>query len=450
MIERDIINELKAWKSDEFRKPLVLRGARQTGKTTVVDMFGRQFKQYIYLNLEDEDSKNLFLKYKNIDQLVEAIFFEAGKLRKVDDTLIFIDEIQEVPQALAMLRYFYEKYPQYCVIAAGSLLESLFDTKISFPVGRVEYRVARPLSFREFLRAMDEDAALGYYESVPLEPIAHDKLMKLFHIYTLIGGMPEVVSRYAKQRDIVALSPVYDSLIGTYLDDVEKYAANDNSTRIIRHAISTVFQSAGERIKFAGFGNSSYSSREVSEALRIIEKAMLIHLVYPTTQTELPFLPDLKKSPRLQVLDTGLVNYMAHLQKDVFSSTDLNNVYKGRIAEHIVGQELLASQTSILSKPLFWVSEKKDSSSELDFLAMFDGEMIPIEVKSGPTGHLKSLHNFMDTFKGGTAIRLYAGELRSDIVRTTKGREYRLLSMPYFLAGKVGDYVRLADKDFLK
>ena len=289
---------------------------------------------------------------------------QTGKLRKVDDTLIFIDEIQEVPQALAMLRYFYEKYPQYCVIAAGSLLESLFDTKISFPVGRVEYRVAMPLSFREFLRAMDEDAALGYYESVPLEPIAHDKLMKLFHIYTLIGGMPEVVSRYAKQRDIVALSPVYDSLIGTYLDDVEKYAANDNSTRIIRHAISTVFQSAGERIKFAGFGNSSYSSREVSEALRIIEKAMLIHLVYPTTQTELPFLPDLKKSPRLQVLDTGLVNYMAHLQKDVFSSTDLNNVYKGRIAEHIVGQELLASQTSILSKPLFWVSEKKDSSSD--------------------------------------------------------------------------------------
>ena len=138
MIERDIINELKVWKSDEFRKPLVLRGARQTGKTTVVNMFGKLFKQYIYLNLEEENSKNLFLKYKEIDKLVEAIFFENNKKRQVTDTLIFIDEIQEVPQALTMLRYFYEKYPQYCVVAAGSLLESLFDTKISFPVGRVE------------------------------------------------------------------------------------------------------------------------------------------------------------------------------------------------------------------------------------------------------------------------------------------------------------------------
>ena len=210
----------------------------------------------------------------------------------------------------------------------------------------------------------------------------------------------------------------------------------------MRHAITSVFAEAGSRIKFAGFGNSSYSSREMSEALRTIEKAMLIHLVYPTTQTELPFMPDLKKSPRLQVLDTGLLNYMAHLQKDVFGTQDLNNVYKGHIAEHIVGQELLVNQTSILTKPLFWVSEKKDSSSELDFLSVFDGEMFPIEVKSSPTGHLKSLHNFMDGFKGDTAVRLYAGEFREDTVKTTKGKEYRLLSIPYYLAGKIGGYLK--------
>ena len=441
MIERDIINELKVWKSDEFRKPLVLRGARQTGKTTVVNMFGKMFKQYIYLNLEEESAKNLFLRFKEIDKLVEAFFFEYNKVRQVSDTLIFIDEIQEVPQALSMLRYFYEKYPQYCVIAAGSLLESLFDNKISFPVGRVEYKVVRPLSFREFLRAMGETAALEYYEKVPLEPVAEDKLLKLFHTYTLIGGMPEIVYRYSKQRDIVALTSVYDSLIGTYVDDVEKYASNSSAVNIMRHAITSVFAEAGSRIKFAGFGNSNYSSREMSEALRTIEKAMLIHFVYPTTQTELPFMPDLKKSPRLQVLDTGLLNYMAHLQKDVFATSDLNNVYKGHIAEHIVGQELLVNQTSILAKPLFWVSEKKDSSSELDFLANFNGEMIPIEVKSGPTGHLKSLHNFMDGFNGSLAVRLYSGSIRKDVVKTPKGKEYQLLSLPYFLAGKVGEYV---------
>lgn len=209
----------------------------------------------------------------------------------------------------------------------------------------------------------------------------------------------------------------------------------------MRHAIRSIFAEAGNRIKFAGFGNSAYSSREIGEALRTIEKAMLIHLVYPTTQTELPFMPDIKKSPRLQVLDTGLLNYMAHLQKDVFGAQDLNNVYRGHITEHIVGQELLAAKTSMLSKPLFWVSEKKDSSSELDFLEVFNGEMIPIEVKSGPTGHLKSLHNFMDSFSGNTAIRLYASELRQDIVKTPKSKEYTLISMPYFLAGKIGEYI---------
>lgn len=195
MIERDIIKELRSWKTDEFRKPLVLRGARQTGKTTVVNMFGKEFKQYIYLNLEEETSKNLFLKYQDIDRLIEAIFLENNSLKNIDDTLIFIDEIQEVPQALNMLRYFYEKYPQYCVISAGSLLESLFDNKISFPVGRVEYKVLRPLSFREFLKAMNENSALEYYEKVPFDNIAHEKLKKLFHTYTLIGGMPEIVYR---------------------------------------------------------------------------------------------------------------------------------------------------------------------------------------------------------------------------------------------------------------
>ncbi len=442
MIERDIIKELRSWKSDKFRKPLVLRGARQTGKTTVVNMFGKEFKQYIYLNLEEESSKNLFLKFQDIDRLVEAIFLENNRLKNIDDTLIFIDEIQEVPQALNMLRYFYEKYPNYCVISAGSLLESLFDNKISFPVGRVEYKVLRPLSFREFLKAMNENSALEYYEKVPFDNIAHEKLKKLFHIYTLIGGMPEIVYRYSKQKDIVALSSVYDSLIGTYIDDVEKYAPNSSSVNIMRHAIRSVFAEAGNRIKFAGFGNSAYSSREIGEALRTIEKAMLIHLIYPTTQTELPFMPDIKKSPRLQVLDTGLLNYMAHLQKDVFGAQDLNNVYRGHITEHIVGQELLAAKTSMLSKPLFWVSEKKDSSSELDFLEVFNGEMIPIEVKSGPTGHLKSLHNFMDSFRGNTAIRLYAGELRQDIVKTPKAKEYKLISMPYFLAAKIGEYIK--------
>lgn len=443
MIQRIIINELKAWKDKEQRKPLVLRGARQVGKTTTVNLFAQDYKQYIYLNLEEEQDATLFLQYHSVDTLVQAIFFEKKMLLNETDTLIFIDEIQEVPEALNMLRYFYEKYPQYSVIAAGSLLESLFNTKISFPVGRVEYKVLHPLSFPEFLSAMDEVQALELYHTVPMPAFAHNRLLSLFHTYTLIGGMPEVVSNYAKNRDIVALSPIYDSLIGAYLDDVEKYTSVPNQTQIMRHAIRSVFMEAGNRIKFNGFGNSTYGSREMGEALRTIEKAMLISLVYPTTQTELPFMPDIKKSPRLQVLDTGLLNYSAHLQKDIFGTDDLNNVYKGHIAEHIVGQELLSYQTSILQKPLFWVNEKKDSVAELDFLSLINGEIIPIEVKSGATGRLRSLHSFMDLYKGEVAVRLYAGEISRNSVETLKGKHYTLVNLPYYLTGKIGEYLKL-------
>ncbi len=441
MIKRDIIEELREWRKSEFRKPLVLRGARQVGKTTIVNMFSSDFGQYIYLNLEEENTKNIFLKYKNIDDLIKAIFFESNQIISNNDTLIFIDEIQEVPEALKMLRYFYEKYPQFCVIAAGSLLESLFDNKISFPVGRVEYKVVRPLSFREFLYAMNEASALEAYNTVPLPSYAHSKLLSLFHTYTLIGGMPEIVYRYSIHRDVVALSPVYDSLIGTYIDDVEKYVSGQNKIDTMRFVINSVFMEAGSRIKFDGFGKSSYGSREIGELLRTLEKAMLIHLCYPTTQTGLPYQPDIKKHPRLHVLDTGLLNYKAGIQKEVFGTDDLNNIYKGHISEHIVGQELLATQTSILAKPLFWVSEKKDSSSELDYLAPINQEMIPIEVKSGPTGHLKSLHNFMDQHKGNVAIRLYSGELRTDTAKTGNGKEYTLISLPYYLTGKIGNYI---------
>ena len=442
MVERIIIGELRAWKTKISRKPLILRGARQVGKTTAVNLFARDFKQYIYLNLETARDRNLFIQYPSIDTLIQAIFFEKEKLLEEKDTLIFIDEIQEVPEALSMLRYFYEQYPQYCVVAAGSLLESLFDTKISFPVGRVEFKVVRPFSFQEFLLAMDEGNALKQYHKIPMDTFAHDKLLSLFHLYTLIGGMPEIVLSYAGSKDIVALTSVFDSLIGTYLDDVEKYTSTAGQTQIMHHAIRSVFMEAGNRIKFNGFGNSAYGSREMGEALRTIEKAMLIHLIYPTTQNGEPFMPDMKKSPRLQVLDTGMLNYMAHLQKEVFGTNDLNNVYKGHIAEHIVCQELLAHQVSLLHKPLFWVSEKKDSVAEIDFLAYLDGRVIPIEVKSGATGRLRSLHLFMDAYRGNVAVRLYAGEIRKDILTTSSGKNYTLLSLPYYLTGKIGEYLR--------
>lgn len=437
---RSIEEKLKKWRLSPFRKPLVLRGARQVGKTTVIRLFARDFHQFISLNLETDDAK-MFEGERNIHKLVDRIFFEKQALKEETDTLIFIDEIQEVPTALNMLRYFYEEYPQYHVIAAGSLLESLFNQNIGFPVGRVDYLYMYPFSFAEFLEAMGEKTALAAYHTVPVPEYAVDKLMQLFHTYTLVGGMPEAVERYVLTKDILQLKPVYDALLLSYLDDVEKYATTTSQIQVMRHCIRSCFAEAGERIKFVGFGHSSYSSKDVGEALRTLSKALILHLTYPTTQVSLPFSPDLKRSPRLQVLDTGMLNYFSNIQREVFTSADLNNLYKGRIAEHIVAQELIASSDNYLQPLLFWVREKNSSNAEVDFLLSTSYGMIPVEVKSGATGHLKSLLLYVGEAETPLAIRLYAGEYRKEELVTPTGKAFTLLNIPYCLAGKLQEYI---------
>lgn len=445
---RSIEEKLKVWSRSPFRKPLVLRGARQVGKTTAVKLFARNFHQFVSLNLETEDAK-IFEGERSIHRLVDRIFFEKQALKEETDTLIFIDEIQEVPAALNMLRYFYEEYPQYHVIAAGSLLESLFNQNVSFPVGRVDYLYMYPFSFAEFLEAMGEKAALTAYSTVPVPDYAVDKLMQLFHTYTLVGGMPEAVERYVLTKDILQLKPVYDTLLLSYLDDVEKYALTSSQIQVMRHCIRSCFAEAGERIKFVGFGHSSYSSKDIGEALRTLSKALILHLTYPTTQTSLPFAPDLKRSPRLQVLDTGMLNYFSNVQREVFTSNDLNNLYKGRIAEHIIAQELIATSDNYLQPLLFWVREKSGSNAEVDFLFSTPQGMIPIEVKSGATGHLKSLLLYMDETEVSLAVRLYAGEYRKEELVTPKRKTFTLLNLPYCFAGKLQEYIVEAFKSNL-
>ena len=442
MFRRGIIAELKEWKVSANRKPLILRGARQTGKTTIVEQFAMEYSQYIYLNLERAVDKEFFIQYHSIGEVIQAIFFQYNKkTEQMADTLLFIDEIQQSPEAVALLRYFYEDYPDLHVVAAGSLLETLLGRSINFPVGRVEYRAVRPVSFAEFLLAMGEEQALEQYHHVPVKEFAHEKLLKFFHTYTLIGGMPEIVANYVKNKDLSALQNVYESLLIPYFDDVEKYAKNSGQIQILRHTIRSIFYEAGRRIKFQGFGASSYNSKEMGEALRTLEKTMLMQLVFPTTQTELPFLPDIKKSPRLQVLDTGMLNFFSGLQKELFGTQDLNDLYRGKVTEHIVGQELLASNNSFLNTLHFWVRDKKQSEAEIDIMYPYNSTMIPVEVKSGKSGKLRSLLNYLDVSEADFAVRLYAGKLQLEEQKTPGGKSFKLLNLPYFLSGKLKEYL---------
>jgi len=442
MFRRSILSELEKWVIEKPRKPLVIRGARQVGKTYVVNNFAEQFEQYIYLNLELPEDRRVFEQFTDIHTLIQAIFFLKNKLlSKKEHTLVFIDEIQEMPEAIHLLRYFYEQAPEIPVIAAGSMLESLFGKNLSFPVGRVVYKVLRPASFPEVLAAHGEDAALRELQQVPLSSFAHHKLLRLFHTYALIGGMPEVVQHYALHRDIGALSPLYDALIASYIDDAEKYASNASQLHLLRHVIRASYTEAGKRIKFHGFGHSNYGSREMGEALRTLQKALLIYLVYPDTGSILPLQPDLRKSPRLQVLDTGLMNYFSGIQPEILLTDDLSKLYRGTMIEHLIGQELLAIQYEALSSLHFWVREKKTSAAEVDYLFPFRSLLIPIEVKSGSEGKLRSLHLYMDMSPHPYAVRFYAGELSITHATTPGGKKYHLLNLPYYLVSQLEYYL---------
>lgn len=442
MFQRDILWELKKWRVKDTRKPLIIRGARQVGKTTVVRQFSGEFKEFIYMNLELPEDRKPFENFSNFETLLQTLFFLKNKsLADRANTLVFIDEIQEVPDALQHLRYFYEESPDIPVIAAGSMLESLFNPNISFPVGRVEYLVIQPASFPEFLGASGETAGLQQILTMPVATFAHDTLLKLFRTYCLIGGMPEIVAHYAANKDLSALTPIYESLLVSYLDDVEKYAHGNSQIEYIRHAIRSSFTEAGKRIKFQHFGNSSYKSREMGEALRSLEKALLIHLVYPQTSSVLPMLPDQSKSPRLHVLDTGMLNYFVGLQQEIFGTTDLNSVYKGTVIEHIVGQELLARQYSALRGLTFWVREKSASTAEVDYLFLYKEKLVPVEVKSGATGTLRSLALFMDMAPHNIALRFYAGEILISTITTPGGKTVYLLNLPYYLVSQIQKYL---------
>ncbi len=433
LFKRNILSELETWKTSPERKPLILRGARQVGKTTIVKMFSEKFDHFIYIDLEKPEEKVICEQAPSFSEFLDALFFLKKVPRNAGATLIFFDEIQNSPQTVTWLRFFKEETPHLFVIAAGSLLETLINTHISFPVGRVEYRFLYPLNFSEFLMAMGETELLEFMKADTIPSFAHQSLTKWFQKYVLMGGMPEAIKRYVATRDLLRLNPVYEALINSYLDDVEKYAKSHSARNILRHCIRSSFFEAGKRIKFQGFGQSNYRSREAGEALRTLEKAMLIKLIYPTTNTLLPLIPDFKKSPKLQVLDTGLVNYMVGLQEEIFRMPEIDKVYEGRIAEHIVGQELLSQQTSVVHPLVFWTREKKQSTAEIDFLLSFNSLAVPMEVKAGPTGKLTSLRLFMDMVNHSYAIRIYSGPLTIDNIITPKGKKIELLNLPFYL-----------------
>ncbi len=325
MFQRLALKALQQWADKEERKPLVLRGARQVGKTTLVELFSRNFDVFINLNLEEKDNANLFSMNNSFEDMLAGIYAKVGFRMENKRTLIFIDEIQNVPGAVQSLRYFYEKRPDLYVIAAGSLLESLVGNHISFPVGRVEYMALHPCTFTEFLGALGENTLAEQVEQLQVPQSIHSYVMDLFKKYMIVGGLPEAVRDYAKRKDWVSLNEIFNSLLSGYKDDIEKYAQKTKEQNILRYILNYGWGLAGQRFQFSKFSGSSYQSADMGNAFRTLEKALLLELVYPLTSTSFPILPDLKRSPKLLWLDTGLVNYVAEMQESLLFTDNITS-----------------------------------------------------------------------------------------------------------------------------
>ena len=444
VFERNVLITLEQWAAKTNHKPLILRGSRQVGKTTLVDSFSKQFENYLYLNFEKSPSAiSLFEKEREMDDVVSEIFLFCNKEKKRGKTLLFIDEIQNSKMAITKLRYFYEaKIPDLYVIAAGSLLETMLNKHISFPVGRVEYLAVRPCVFNEFLRAIGETQLEKALLTCKIPEALHRKTMDLFNKFTLIGGMPEVVADYAENKNFLGLNTIYESLLTSYRDDVEKYARNETMSQTIRYILQSGWKYAAERVTLSGFAGSSYKSREMGEAFHTLEKTFVLELCHPTTDTLVPITKDLKRSPKLLWLDCGLVNYAARVQKEVFGAMDIVDAWRGKIAEQMVAQELLALDSRVSARRDFWVRKNRDSQAEVDFVLQFDNKVIPIEVKSGHNAKLRSLHLFMDEAPHHIAVRVWSQPFSIDKVTTYQGKNFNLINLPFYYVGRLEEILK--------
>jgi len=447
MFNRNIETDLLEWKQRHSRKPLVLRGARQTGKTTVVRKFAKSFDGFVELNLEKDAVRRIFSEITDIGRILQSIEGVCNRRIIPGRTLLFIDEIQNSVSAVKLLRFFQEEAPDLHVIAAGSLSEVRMKAEgWSFPVGRVEFRYLYPATFEEFLAARGEGVLLDILRATRVgetaPPPVHGRLTDILLDYMVVGGMPEAVASFAAEGSVAAVRDRQEALFSSFKEDFSKYARGAGVGRLKSLWEQVPFE-AGRRIKYSRLCGPEGRSREVSDAFDVLHDAMLIERIYPTTRTEPPLVPKPKAAPKAQYLDIGLVTHVLHLTREQLRARLASSGLAGGLAEAFVGQEILAAGGRQRGPLFFWVREEKDAISELDFLVQVGDRVLPIEVKSGSHGSLKSLHQFLKRSGGDLGIRLYDGPLRIDAHRVAlpdrSELRYRLLSVPFYLAFRLAE-----------
>lgn len=441
MFKRKILENLKEWKENPDRKPLILRGARQVGKTSVVKIFAAdQFEDFVNINLEDFEQRRVFEHDMSLHDFIELIEIHYKKKLVPGKTLLFIDEIQNNLNLLKLLRFFYEELPDLHVIAAGSLLEATIRRQgLSLPVGRIEYRYLYPLDFFEYLEAKGEhkllDTLKAFKVKTPLSEGVHSLALEHFYHYTMIGGMPEIVAASLKDESPTNLERLYSALLTAYSEDTYKYSS-EAKIKYLQYAIEQAPLHAGTTLSYEKFGQNIYKSREIKSAYDLLEQVMLLNPIKATQSTDLPLKALAKRPRKLLFLDVGLVNFRAGIQSEYLKLQDLNEFHRGRIAEQVVGQQLLAQSVYQPKELYYWARPKAQSAAEIDFCMSHQGKIVGIEVKSGSSSRLRSLFSFANQVPAHLLVRVSSLPFRIENVKIAD-KSYRMINIPFYLLPKL-------------
>ncbi len=444
---RFALDYLKDWKHRGTRRPIVVRGARQVGKSHLVRMFAKEaFENILEINFERiPGAASLFDSKdpKTICPLLEARF-NVGLLP--GKTLLFLDEIQAAPEVFAALRFFREDLPDLHVVAAGSLLEFVLDDHaFSMPVGRIEYLHLGPMQFEEFLHALGRDALVSWLcsywpgDEVPEE--IHTELMRFLRSFLVIGGMPEVVRTFASENHLQECEALQEAVLSTYRDDFTKYTEKVKHRRV-QKVFERIPRLVGQKFMYSHVDREE-RSRELAQALLLLCLARVAHKVPHTHGNGLPLGAEASdRHFKVLFLDVGLLCRSCGLHVlDMLEAVDVMPVNSGAICEQFVGQHLLYSRAFYEEPRLYcWIRPKRSSNAEVDYIVATGDRILPIEVKSGKTGTLKSLHLFLREKKKSLALRFNADMPSLLDTRTSlpSGRQtpFRLLSLPLYMVGQ--------------
>jgi predicted AAA+ superfamily ATPase len=409
---RFIDNELYKWKTEDKHKPVLLRGARQIGKSSAVRNLAKSFEFFIEINFEENKMVREVFENSNLTpQLLCEKLSSIYEIPIVEGrTLLFFDEIQACIPAISSLRFFYEKMSGLHLIAAGSLLEFALEEIPSFGVGRIRSLFMYPFSFAEFLEANDNKFLLEAIKKAdfqsPLDNVLHEKALYLLKLFMLIGGMPEVVATYAQKKDLLECRHVLAELAETLKNDFAKYKEKTPALNI-SVAFNSVIRQTGNKFKYTN-NNTEYSIYQMKQAIELLIMAGLVIPVTHTSANGLPLGSEINpKYRKLFLLDTGIFQHLLGLQlSDILLNNDFDVINKGGIAEMFVGLELLKSSSFYRQTQLFyWQREEKNAHAEVDFVVQQDMNIVPIEVKSGKQGKMQSMYLFMKERNAKVGIR---------------------------------------------